>query len=56
MLVVIGTSLVVYPAASFVRYYRGDKFVVVNLSQTQYDRYTNLAVYEDCAKVARALT
>ena len=56
MLVVIGTSLVVYPAASFVRYYRGDKFMVVNLSQTPYDRYTNLAVYEDCARVARALT
>ncbi len=30
MLIIGGTSLVVYPAAGLVRYYRGDKLVVIN--------------------------
>lgn len=30
MLIIAGTSLAVYPAASFVQYYRGDKLVVIN--------------------------
>lgn len=30
MLIIAGTSLAVYPAASFVQYYRGSKLVVIN--------------------------
>lgn len=30
MLIIVGTSLVVYPAASFVQYYSGHKLVVIN--------------------------
>lgn len=30
MLIIAGTSLAVYPAASFVQYYRGNKLVVIN--------------------------
>lgn len=30
MLIIAGTSLAVYPAASFVQYYKGDKLVVIN--------------------------
>ena len=30
MLIIGGTSLVVYPAAGLVRYYRGHKLVVIN--------------------------
>lgn len=33
MLIIGGTSLAVYPAASFVRGYRGDKLVVINKSE-----------------------
>ena len=37
VLIVGGTSLVVYPAAGLVRYYRGNKLVLINKSSTQYD-------------------
>jgi NAD-dependent deacetylase len=42
MLIVGGTSLSVYPAAGLVRYYKGNKLVLINKSATPYDRYANL--------------
>ncbi len=33
MLIIAGTSLSVYPAASFVRYYQGNRLVVINKSE-----------------------
>ena len=42
MLIVGGTSLSVYPAAGLVRYYSGDKLVLINKSPTSYDRYADL--------------
>ncbi|MCR5786162.1 MAG: NAD-dependent protein deacylase [Acholeplasmatales bacterium] len=43
-LIVAGTSLVVYPAASFIRYFRGKNLIIINLGQTSYDIYTTLAI------------
>lgn len=40
--IVGGTSLSVYPAATLVNYYRGDKLVLINKTPTPYDAYTNL--------------
>ena len=37
MLIIGGTSLVVYPAAGLVRYFRGDKLVVINKGETGAD-------------------
>ena len=37
LLIVGGTSLVVYPAAGFVANYRGDKLVLINRDPTPYD-------------------
>ena len=37
MLIVAGTSLAVYPAASFINYFKGDKLVVVNKSDISVD-------------------
>ncbi len=37
MLIVSGTSLVVYPAAGFVQYFRGDCLTLVNMSSTSID-------------------
>lgn len=37
VLVVGGTSLNVYPAAGLVRYYRGNKLILINKSETPYD-------------------
>lgn len=37
VLIIGGTSLSVYPAASLVEYYRGDKLILINKSQTHFD-------------------
>ncbi len=44
MLIVGGTSLVVYPAAGLVEYYRGGKLVLINKSETPYDARANLVI------------
>lgn len=44
MLIIGGTSLVVYPAAGLVDYYRGNKLVVVNMSVTPQDKNADLVV------------
>ena len=44
MLIIGGTSLLVYPAAGLVRYYRGDRLVVINKSETHVDRRADLAI------------
>lgn len=51
VLIVGGTSLNVYPAAGFVQYYRGKKLVLINMSETSYDRYANLLIHDSIGKV-----
>lgn len=43
-LVITGTSLVVYPAAGLVRYFRGKNLVVINLSKTSSDSMADLCI------------
>ena len=50
LLIVAGTSLVVYPAAGFVRYARG-KMVLLNRDKTAYDSYADLVIHTDLSKV-----
>ena len=52
MLIIGGTSLVVYPAASLINYYRGNKLVLINLDATPADGMANLAIH---AKVGEVL-
>lgn len=47
LLVICGTSLSVYPAASFVRYFRGDNLAIINRSSTPYDEYCNIVINDD---------
>ena len=54
-LVVVGTSLVVYPAASFVRYFKGDNLVLINKSETSFDRYATLTFNEDVIRVVNKI-
>ena len=54
-MVIVGTSLVVYPAASFVRYFRGDHLILLNKSRTAYDSMAELAFYEDVVDVVHEL-
>lgn len=44
VLIVGGTSLVVYPAAGLIDYYRGDKLVLINKTPTQRDSAADLVV------------
>lgn len=46
LLIVAGTSLVVYPAASFIRYYRGNKLVIINKDKTPYDNLANYVFHD----------
>ena len=46
LLIIAGTSLTVYPAAGFVRYFRGDKIVLINRDATPFDRQADL-VFRD---------
>ncbi len=47
MLIVGGTSLAVYPAASFVRYFKGRYVAVINKSETGYDSKADLVIREN---------
>ena len=51
MLIVGGTSLAVYPAASFVRYFRGKYIVIINKSETEYDNNADLVIRENIGEV-----
>ena len=50
-LIIGGTSLVVYPAASFVRYFRGDNLVLLNKSETAMDSNADLVIHEPIGQV-----
>lgn len=51
VLIVGGTSLVVYPAAGLTRYYRGHKLVLINLSETSQDGAADLIIREPIGQV-----
>ena len=44
LLIIGGTSLVVYPAAGLINYYRGDRLVLINKTPTPYDRRADLVL------------
>jgi NAD-dependent deacetylase len=46
ILIVGGTSLVVYPAAGLVNYYKGKKLILINKSSTPYDDQANYVLHE----------
>lgn len=51
MLIVGGTSLTVYPAAGLLRYYRGNKLVLINRDETPYDAQANLVIHDSLGNV-----
>lgn len=44
MLIIGGTSLVVYPAAGMIDYYKGNKLVLINLAPTSRDEMADLVI------------
>lgn len=55
VLIVGGTSLVVYPAAGLIDFYRKDKLVVINKDPTPKDRRANYLLKGDIAKIMKEL-
>jgi len=51
VLIIGGTSLVVYPAASLINYYKGNKLILINKSSTSMDKKANLVINESIGKV-----
>lgn len=50
-LIIGGTSLVVYPAAGLIDYFRGKNLVLINKSATSADNKADLVINDDIAKV-----
>ncbi|MBQ6364299.1 MAG: NAD-dependent protein deacylase [Lachnospiraceae bacterium] len=55
MLIIGGTSLVVYPAAGLIDYYRGNKLVLINKSATSRDAQADLVIDGKIGEVLGAL-
>lgn len=51
VLIIGGTSLVVYPAAGLIRYYRGQKLVLVNRDATSADAWADLVIHDKIGEV-----
>lgn len=51
VLIVLGTSLVVYPAAGLIRYFNGKHLVLINRSITAYDSEADLLIQDSFANV-----
>jgi len=53
-LIIGGTSLVVYPAAGLIQYFKGSNLVLINKTATSADRYADLLIQDDIAAVMKA--
>ncbi len=51
LLIVGGTSLTVYPAAGLIRYYRGNRLVLINRDETPFDHSADLIFRESIGEV-----
>ena len=56
LLIVAGTSLTVYPAASFIRFFKGKHLVIINKEITPMDNIANLVINDNIATVFKNLT
>ena len=55
VLIVAGTSLTVYPAASYIRYFNGDSMVLINRDATSYDHIADLVIHDKVGEVLSKL-
>lgn len=56
MLIVAGTSLVVYPAAGLINYYNGKKLVLINLDMTSIGKKADLTIQGKVGEVLSEIT
>lgn len=55
VLIVGGTSLSVYPAAGFIRYYRGNKLILINKTPTSFDSEADFVLHESIGKALHGI-
>jgi NAD-dependent deacetylase len=55
-LIIAGTSLNVYPASSYIDYFKGKNLIIINRSETIADSRANIVIHEDMKKVFEKLT
>ena len=55
VLIVAGTSLTVYPAASYIRYFGGDHMILINRDATPYDHTADLVIHDKVGEVLSAI-
>ena len=51
LLIVGGTSLVVYPAASYIRHFNGKNLVIINKDSTSYDSKADLVIHDKLGNI-----
>lgn len=51
LLIVGGTSLVVYPAASYIRHFKGKNLVIINKDSTSYDSKADLVIHDKLGNI-----
>ena len=56
MLIIGGTSLVVYPAAGLIDYYKGNKLVVINKAPTSRDSMADLVISGPIGEIFSQIT
>lgn len=55
VLIIGGTSLVVYPAAGLIQDFNGENLILINKSETAYDYYANLVINEVIGEVFKEI-
>ena len=55
VLIIGGTSLNVYPAAGFIRYFQGSKIVLLNKSQTPFDNEADIIIRDPIGQVLKTV-
>ncbi len=56
VMIVAGTSLVVYPAAGLLQYYRGNRLILINKQVTQMDSMANAVFHDDIGDILEKIT
>lgn len=56
VMLVVGTSLVVYPAAGLLNYYQGNKLILINKSATTFDTSASLLINGNAGEVLKAIS
>lgn len=55
LLIVCGTSLNVYPAASFISYFNGENLAIINKDETPKDNLANIIIHDSISNVFKQI-